>query len=260
MRRVVLCVAFALFSAAAATQGLAQDWSSVASCPKIAKLPVTFSIDCSQVLKPDQKALCRPFIETVACKVFPAYREITRLKLEANCPSITYRIYDKDRFPHSAGEGGVALRCAVDYVADYSIDFRSKLGPYDVHEILHEYQAMLGALPDAHVLFTSSMAEAIRLIGDQETYSRRLQQMKEESARLHATADSCKTAEVAVEEALYLEDPKTVYAFYRKLKLATGTEHDIAQREARFNRMFYLVSSDRESVRQFLLDRGCGPF
>jgi hypothetical protein len=149
---------------------VAQDQFTVASCPKFAKLPISFSIDCSHVSDPEQKKLCRPFIENVACKVFPAYREITELKLETHCASIKYTIYDKNTFPHHGGEGGLSLRCAVDYVADYSIGYRSKLGPYDVHEILHQYQAMLGALPDAHVLFGSSMAEAIRLIGDDDTY------------------------------------------------------------------------------------------
>jgi hypothetical protein len=236
----------------------AQDRFTVQGCPKIFELPVRFSIDCSGVSDPAEKKLCLPFIENVACKVFPAYREITGMKLESICPSIKYSIYDQDKFPHPAGEGGLALHCAVDYVADYSIAFRSKLGPYDVHEILHEYQMMLGALPDAHVLFSSSMAEAIRLIGDAETYSTRLSQMKEESARLNETANSCKLAEISLEESLYLQNPKVVYAYYRKLQL--GMEHDIALRQARFNRMFYLVSGDQASVRQFLLDRGCGPF
>jgi len=251
-------LAAVLAVAGPAASSFAQDRFTVQGCPKLFELPVSFSIDCSGVSDPAEKKLCRPFIENVACKVFPAYREITGMKLESICPSIEYRIYDKDKFPHPAGEGGLALNCAVDYVADYSIGFRSKLGPYDVHEILHEYQMMLGALPDAHVLFSSSMAEAIRLIGDSETYSTRLSQMKEESARLNQTANSCKIAEVAVEESLYLQNFRSVYAFYRKLAL--GMEHDIALRQARFNRMFYLVSSDDASVRQFLLDHGCGPF
>lgn len=252
-------IAIALLSLAAMVAPLfAQDQFTVQGCPKLFQLPVSFSVDCSGVSDPVEKKLCLPFIENVACKVFPAYREITGLKLETICPAIKYRIYDADKFPHPAGEGGLALPCAVDYVADYSIDFRSKLGPYDVHEILHEYQMMLGALPDAHVLFSSSMAEAIRLIGDGETYSTRLSQMKEESARLNATASTCRLAQIAVEESLCLQNPKSVYAYYRKLKL--GMETNIPAREARFNRMFYLVSSDQASVRQFLLDHGCGPF
>jgi len=252
-----IATAFLCFIATVAPS-LAQDRFTVQGCPKLFELPVSFSIDCSGVSDPDEKKLCLPFIENVACKVFPAYREITGMKLESICPSIKYSIYDNDKFPHPGGEGGLALHCAVDYVADYSIAFRSKLGPYDVHEILHEYQMMLGALPDAHVLFSSSMVEAIRLIGDVPTYSTRLSQMKEESARLHKTADNCKLAEVAVDESLYLQNPKAVYAYYRKLQL--GMEHDIALRQARFNRMFYLVSGDQPAVRQFLLDHGCGPF
>jgi len=240
---------------AAAVQ--AQDQFTVSRCPSV-QLPMSFSIDCSHVADPAQKKLCRPFIENVACKAFPAYREITGLRLETRCPSIKYTIYDKDKFPHHEGEGGVAMHCAVDYVAQYSIVTTSKLGPYDVHEILHEYQTMLGALPDAHILFGSSMLEALRLMGAEDLYEERLKPMKEEAARLKATANNCTAAETAIEESLYLENPKVVYLYYRKLVI--GWQKDMADRQARFNRMFYAASGNQASVKQYLITHGCAPF
>jgi hypothetical protein len=82
--------------------------------------------------------------------------------------------------------------------------------------------------------------------------------MREESARLHSAANSCRLAQIVVEESLCLQGPKGVYAYYRKLKL--GWETNIAARQARFDRMLYLLSSDQASVCQFLLGHGCGPF
>jgi hypothetical protein len=94
----------------------------------------------------------------------------------------------------------------------------------------------LGALPDAHILFAPSMAEATRLVGDDEQYQRDIKNMKGEAQRLHdqvesgkfkTSPDQCRLAETQVED-----------------------------RRARFNRMF---SGPKPEVKKFLTDH-CGPF
>jgi len=246
---------------------LAQDQITVSSCPGQPTIPVTFQIDCSHLKNAADKQLCKPFIENQACKVFPAYRKITGINLEQTCKSIKFTIYQDDNWPHPKGEGGLALNCGVDYLQEYSIHShpKSKIGPYDVHELLHEYHIPLGALPDAHVLFTSSMAEAMREIGETDEYDAAMKRMKEESQRLQNDLDNgritgpkqCTAAETHVEETLYLENSRSVYAFYRKL--APSRNPSQADRQARFNRMFYLVSGPKPEVGKFLKDH-CGPF
>jgi hypothetical protein len=246
----------------------AQDQVTISSCPGQTKTPVTFQIDCSHVHDPAVKELCRPFIENQACKVFPAYRKITGISLENTCKSIKFTIYDDENWPHPKGEGGLALQCGVDYLAKYSLQAhpRSTIGPYDVHELLHEYQLALGALPDAHVLFSSSMAEATRLIGETSDYQQTFNNMKAEAPRLAqeladgkiAGPKQCTVAETQVEETLYLENSRSVFAFYRKLAVSWNPSQ--ADREIRFNRMFYLVSGPQPEVRQFLIKNGCTKF
>jgi hypothetical protein len=245
-----------------------QAVTSVSSCPGESKLPVTFQVDCSHVKDSADRQLCRPFIENQACKVFPAYRKITGIKLEDTCPSVKFMIYDDDSWPHPPGEaGGMALHCSVDYLAKYSVKvgFNAKLGPYDVHEILHEYQMALGPLPSMHPLFSSSMAEATREIGDEARYQRLLGQMRSESKRLHDELEAgkykgnpreCELAQVTVEENLYLENPKMVSVFYLKLPPAKGSSQE--DRNARFDRMFYTVSSANPETKKFLTQHGCG--
>jgi hypothetical protein len=255
-------------SAWAVTAAVAQDEASVSSCPGQTKIPVNFQIDCSHVKDAASKQLCRPFIQNQACKVFPAYRKITGINLERTCKSIKFTIYEDDNWPHPKGEGGLALNCAVDYLAKYSLQAhpQSKMGPYDVHELLHEYQIALGALPDAHVLFSSSMAEALREIGETDEYERSIKNMKEEAPRLEQELrdgkitgpKQCTVAETQVEESLYIENSRSVYAFYRKLAVSKNPSQ--ADRQARFDRMFYLVSGPKPEVKKFLLDHGCSPF
>ena len=259
----VIFVASLTFARGAA----AQDQITVSSCPGQPVIPVTFQIDCSHVKDSANKQLCRPFIENQACKVFPAYRKITGINLEQTCKSIKFTIYQDDNWPHPKGEGGLAMNCAVDYLQEYSIQShaKSKIGPYDVHELLHEYHIPLGALPDAHVLFTSSMAEAMREIGETDEYQQAVKRMKDEASRLEQElaagkitgTKQCVVAETQVEESLYLENNRSVYAFYRKLAISRNPNE--ADRLARFNRMFYLVSGPKPEVRKFLTDH-CGPF
>jgi hypothetical protein len=261
---VLLAMAWASLLHSAA----AQDQVTVSSCPGQAALPVTFQIDCSHVTDAATTQLCKPFISNQACTVFPAYRKITGINLEDTCKSIKFTIYEDSNWPHPKGEGGLALNCAVDYLAKYSLQGhpKSKIGPYDVHELLHEYQIPLGALPDAHVLFSSSMAEATREIGETEEYDRIMKNMKDEAPRLEQNLRSgkitgpkqCTAAETQVEETLYIENSRSVYAFYRKL--AVSRNKSMEDRQARFNRMFYLVSGPKPEVRKFLLDNGCSNF
>lgn len=258
---LVVCAAWVSIPA------LAQD--PVASCPGQANIPVSFQIDCSHVKSAADMQLCRPFIQNQACKVFPAYRKITGIELEKTCKSIKFNIYDDDNWPHPKGEGGLAGNCSVDYLAEYSLHGhpQSKIGPYDVHELLHEYQIALGALPDPHILFSSSMAEAMRLVGETDEYNQAIQRMKEEAPRLEQELQNgkiteqpkrCAVAETQVEETTYLADRQAVYAFYRKLVVSRN--RDIADREARFARMLWIVSGPKPEVKKFFLDNGCAPF
>jgi hypothetical protein len=264
--RVVICLVVA--ATLWLTPVAAQELATVSSCPGQPQIPVVFQIDCSHIRDAATKQACRPFIHNQACRVFPIYRKITGIHLEDTCPSIKFSIYEEDNWPHPNGEGGLALKCRVDYLSKYSLKAGtdSKIGPYDVHEILHEYQLALGALPDAHVLFSSSMAEARREIGDTEQYERIMKNMKAEAQRLRADlgngkikeADQCKVARVALEESLYLEDSRNASLFY--LKLPADKSKTQADREARFSRMFYVVSGAKPEVKQFLMDHRCAGF
>lgn len=265
---LAMAIAIACACPLAATAADGKDVTTVSSCPGQPKIPVTFQIDCSHLSDAASKELCRPFIQNQACKVFPAYRKITGINLEDTCKSIKFTIYEDTNWPHPKGEGGLALQCGVDYLSKYSLQGHpaSKMGPYDVHELLHEYQIPLGALPDAHVLFSSSMAEALREIGESDEYERSMKNMRAEAPRLAdelsngkiPEAKRCTVAETHVEETLYLENSRSVYAFYRKL--VRSREANLADREARFNRMFYLVSGPKPEVKQFLIEHGCPSF
>jgi hypothetical protein len=267
-------LAIAVVTLLAARPVLAQAPETVTSCPGEARLPVSFEIDCSHVADPAVRDLCKPFIENQACKVFPAYRQITGITLEEMCRSIKYTIYDQDKWPIKGGDaGGAALHCAVEYVTDYSVKAKApeKLGPYETHELLHEYHEALGAIPYQHILFGPSQAEAMRLVGDSEGHDRAVARMKQTTrtfeddfAKFAARAgttprsniDKCVLAEIQVEETLYLENPKTIYAVYRKL--VPSRLKDQADREARFNRAYNMVSDGRS--RPFLTAHGCAAF
>lgn len=261
MNRIAVLTVFFLLGIPAP----AQDQIAVSNCHGQPKSPVTFQIDCSHVKDSANKQLCRPFIQNQACKVFPAYRKITGINLENTCSSIKFTIYDDDNWPHPKGEGGLAGNCAVDYLAKYSLlaHSTSTMGPYDVHELLHEYQIAMGALPDPHVLFSSSMAEALREIGETSEYNRAMKNMRDEAPRLEQELHSgkitgpkrCAVAQTQAEESLYLENSRSVYAFYRKLEVSKNPSQK--DRESRFDRMFYLVSGPKPEVKKFLQENGC---
>lgn len=246
----------------------AQNLISVTRCPVEGPLPVRFQVDCSNLKDPATQQLCRPFIENQACKVFPAYRKITGIKLEDKCKAVKFTIYEESNWPHPPGEGGLALDCAVDYLAKYSVQSHpnTQFGPYDVHELLHEYQSALGPLPSMHPLFASSMAEAARALGDDQQYQLDIKRIRAESQRLHDELASgkykrdpkeCSIAQAQVEERLYLENPKLASVYYLKLPPAQGNSQ--SDRNARFNRMFVVVASANPEIKKFLTDH-CGKF
>jgi hypothetical protein len=265
---------FLLFAWAVLAPGAAaQTQFSITKCPDYTP-PVRFEIDCSHVKDPAAQAACRPFLENQACKVFPAYRKITGIKMEDFCKTYQYVIYDQDSWPHKGHVGGLTGMCHTDYEAQVSVLIKwpnSSFGPYDVHEILHGYQPALGRrLPDEHVLFSSSLAEATRVIGDVKTYDWRMTRMKVESQNLEKEfqegqvkpQSQCTAANTLFDELLYLKDIRVVYQYYewllRNPDKATGQENTIEHAQARFNRMFDAVS--KGEARRFMAERGCNVF
>jgi len=254
MKRVLAFVGLAGMLCSAA---FGQDVVKISSCANQSALPLPFEVDCSHVADSATRQLCRPFAENQACKVFWAYRKITGINLEDFCHVFKYTIYDENKWPHGAGEGGLAGICEADYITDYSLQVKSDIGPYDVHEILHVYQQSLGAIPDPHILFTPSMAEAEREIGDNKAYEDHIKAMKDgqqvKAAALKEKQSSidheCLIAENYILSDLYLKDPNNVFLFYRKLE--RSWEKDMGDRFRRFNRMFDLVSGG--TAKRFLL-------
>jgi hypothetical protein len=86
-----------------------EEVTTITACPSQTTIPVKFVVDCSHVKDAATRQLCSPFIANQACKVFPAYRKITGIRLEQRCPTITYTIYDKDNFPHAGGAGDLFI-------------------------------------------------------------------------------------------------------------------------------------------------------
>jgi hypothetical protein len=266
--RTLVCLAILsalaqIFSLGAA----AQDHVTVSNCPAQPKIPVTFTADCSHVHDDGTKQLCTPFLENQACKVFPAYRKITGLQLEKQCPSIRYNIYEKDNwpYPNNKGEGGLAGKCEVTLMTDYSVKVRSKIGPYDLHELLHEYQFLVGPFPVEHPFFDTTQTEAAKEIGDPAGAEAYTAKVKDEVAQVEKflaptkvqSDKDCASADLYIENTLYLQDPRIVYAFYRKLGPVPASK-ERAELYARVNRMLYIASG--EKAKPFLLEHGCGPF
>ena len=252
----------------------AQDQFTVTTCPGGEKVPIPFEIDCSHLKDPQSKAHCEPFIINQACKLYPAYRKITNVVLEKWCKNVKYTIYEPDNWPKQdaeAGAGGMTRSCSVDYKAKYSVDsyFRIAGTPYDTHEILHVYQmgiGGIGSLQYIHSLFGPSQVEAMKLIGDATSFKKWTTILQEEVNAFETTyqkqqskpaTDRCILAQGHIEASLYLEDNNNVYEMWRKL----GPPHPkptVADRLARFNRMYDAVSGSKE--RQFLLAHGCPPY
>ena len=244
----------------------AQDVVTISSCQGAEPLPVTFQVDCSAVADPSNRALCRPFAQNQACKVFPAYRKITGIHMEDSCPVFKYIIYDKDKWPYQdSKDGGRAERCGAQILTDFSLLNKSpELGPIDVHEILHVYQSDLGAIPYQHILFGPSMTEARHMIGDNTGFAAEFVQMKKEFNQDKVAYETgkvkgenpCLQAELYEEDFLYMKDHNNVEQFYAKLQRSRLA--DMADRTARFNRMYDAVSGGE--AKPFLLAHGCPAF
>jgi hypothetical protein len=230
-------------------------------------IPVKFVIDCSRVKDVATRQLCEPLIANQARKVFPAYRKITGIKLEQRCPILTYTIYESN-FPHPRG-GGVSYNCQIDYMAReaFLLSANSKIGPYELHEILHHYQFTskeLSGLSGTHVLFTPSIVEAEAEVGDNELHDKSLARIKIESAQLRANLESgkvkptdrCKVARAIVEEELYLASNQNIYQFYGRL--ASVVPKDAADSERRYDSMLNAVAGGK--AKEFLTTHGCAPF
>ena len=261
---LALCVA-----GAASMMARAADVVTITACPSQATIPVTFVVDCSHVKDAATRQLCAPFATNQACKVFPAYRKITGIRLEQRCSTITYTLYDKNNFPHGGGAGGMSYDCRIDYMAQYALQQsrHSQLGPYDVHEILHHYQMTsneLAGMTAVHTLFETSMLEAEREVSDAVSYDSSRAALKAELPQLRERLkdgkvrpkDRCRLARTVIEGELYLQDSKNVYRFYGKL--ASVSPRNSTEREARFNAMLNDVAGG--NPKEFLTTHGCAPF
>jgi hypothetical protein len=261
---VVVCIAVAT-----STIVRAADVVTIRACSSQATIPVTFVVDCSHLKDAATRQLCAPFAANQACKVFPAYRKITGIRLEQRCSTITYTLYDKDNFPHSAGAGGISYDCRIDYMAQYALQpsRHPQLGPDDVHEILHHYQMSskeLAGMTAVHTLFETSMPEAEREVRDSVAYQSSLAALKADLPRMRERLkdgkvrprDRCKLARAVIEGELYLHDRRNVYRFYAKL--ASVAPRNPAEREAKFNAMLNDVAGGK--AKEFLTTYGCAPF
>jgi hypothetical protein len=261
----ILFIVVALATASTTAPAVASDITVVSSCPQRQHIPVKFKIDCSHLEGPKVKELCRSFAEIQACKVFPAYQKITGIHVEVLCHTIRYTLYDRANWPHGAA-GGISLRCRIDQLAEYALRLNAKsaIGPHEVHEILHQYQMAhktLKQLTALHPLFSSSMLEAERELGDSEAYASGYARLKRELQYMRTwlnkgtikTAATCRTAQAVVEGRLYLQDRNKVYQFYRAL--ANRSESDPADQ---MNVVLNFLSGG--TVKQFLLKHGCKPF
>jgi hypothetical protein len=261
---LTLCVA-----AAASTVARASEVVTITACQSQTTIPVKVVVDCSHVRDDATRQLCAPFATNQACKVFPAYRRITGIRVEQRCSTLMYTLYDTISFPHGGGAGGMSYDCRVDYMAQYALQpsRHSQLGPYDVHEILHQYQMTsneLAGMTAVHPLFEASMLEAEREVGDNVSYESSLAALKTELPQLReqlkdgtvGPEDRCKLARVVIEDELYLQDSKNVYRFYNNL--ASVVPRNPAEREAKFNSMLNDVSGG--NAKKFLIAHGCAPF
>jgi hypothetical protein len=245
---------------------VASDLTVVSTCPQQRHIPVTFKVDCSHLKDATTRALCRPFADNQACKVLPAYRKITGIHVERLCPTIVYAMYDRDNWPNVSAAGGVSIECRIDYLAEHALapHAKSAIGPYEVHEILHQYQMAdetLRELTVSHPLFSSSMLEAERAVGDMQAYDLGITRMEHGIPNLRtaldqatiAPTDRCRMAQSLIEEDLYLHDAKNVYRFYRRLE--NGPVRNAARQ---LSAMLNTVSGG--TAKEFLLAHGCESF
>jgi hypothetical protein len=264
-QKVGLHIGAAVIAAFTNATAVASDIAVVSSCPQRQHIPVEFKIDCSHLKDPATRKLCDVFGENQACRVFPAYRKITGINIERLCPTIRYTLYDRANWPYGP-IGGVSFRCRIDQLAEYALrsNVKSTIGPHEFHEMLHQYQMahkVLGQLTALHPLFSSSMLEAERELGEGAAYESGYERLKQEVQRMQMAltkgtirgAGTCGIAQAVVEESLYLRDRSDVYLFYRTLaKDASRNPLD------QISEMLNALSGG--TIKQFLLAHGCREF
>jgi hypothetical protein len=261
-------------------QGSGQEAKQVASQYSVSscggnKIPVTFSIDCSN-LPSNEWSSCQPYIQNVACLAFPAYQKITNVHLESRCPEIQYTLYTSDNWPHTdIGAGGLSYDCKSDYVDIYSINndgFQLPSGSsYDAHEILHQFQTTMNLNNTAeHPLFRPSMAEAMKLIGDTAGFDKAVQSMQSEHDNFvnnpGLISGQCINAQLVQEEGLYLKDNNNIYKLYSNL-LSQNLPPDAPVGvfinpwyEVFESKALYEVSGNNKNVKDYLINNGCSKF
>jgi len=239
------------------------------------KIPMIFSIDCSH-LKAGDRNTCEAFIENVACRAFPAYEKITQINLEKRCPQLTYTIYTSQNWPHKNKPfGGLSQDCKADYIDENSVNqqwFELPSGPYDAHEILHHFQMSMGLENTyEHPLFASSMAEAMKLIGDKPGFQNAIQGMENDITNFinhpEKVGGKCKIAQAVVEEGLYLKNNNIIYEIYSDLLNGnpqvpippSGTDSTIWD-ETFISKALYKVSGNENKVKSYLIQNGCAAF
>ena len=111
---------------------------------------------------------------------------------------------------------------------------------------------------------TRQTVEAIRAIGDKQTYARRMRTIRDETVSLEKAfqdgkvtpANRCKLANTLFDETLYLKNTAIVSEYYAWL--LQHPEKGKESPQARFNRMFNAVS--KGEARAFLAAHGCDIF
>ena len=163
--------------------------------PVITLVDPVFQMDCSRIA--GRETECQQLLVNAACRVYPAYRQITDTRLEPLCSTVQYVIYpdlqpgqsNESTFGCSGLNGNTSGGCSyvksdvchISYQAQYGLQVRSTtLGPVDTHELLHHFQHQVaeeaGAsswwstyMPVMHSLFASSQPMAARMVDGSPT-------------------------------------------------------------------------------------------
>jgi hypothetical protein len=121
-----------------------------------------------------------------------------------------------------------------------------------------------------HPLFTSSMAEAMKLVGDMTGFDKELQSMKTEHDNLvnkpGSVSGQCILAQLVQEEGLYLKDNNNIYKLYSNLlsqnipPTAPPGVYVNAFYETFESKALYEVSGYDKNVKDYLINNGCSAF
>jgi hypothetical protein len=186
--------------------------------------PIDFHIDCSQLTDPLSIANCGPFLNDVACNVYPTYRAMTGVALERTCPRVTYVIWSAfNGAPNGSDAGGYTdgPNCTIHYNEAYSVNPNAPQPPNpdglnpgpntygifsrDVHEILHLVHYAIDPRLDGqnvHPMFDSSQLELSRELGAL-SYADTLSRAQNDLANSASRSD-CAAAQDILEMSLYI--------------------------------------------------------